>query len=106
MTYSAKIATPCACPAAVLARTLLEVWLSGDGVRLDEELIYLSRMPDLPESPDLRESDESDRASLLKSIAARMKASDDCLSPGSASPRAEAWLSLLHHLSNSGIPII
>ena len=87
----------CACPAAALAKSLLEVWLSGDRYRLRLELERISLTGDLP-AP----SDESDRIELLKSLARRMGESSELFMPRSDSPRVAIWLDLLNHLSVSG----
>ena len=82
------------CPAAMLARSILDVWLSGDRCRLRLELERVTSMP-LPSDVD----DQSDRLELLKSIAGRMAESTDLFAPRRASPRIGAWLDLLDHLS-------
>jgi hypothetical protein len=86
----------CACPAAALAKSLLDVWLSGDRYRLRLELERISLTQDLPAT-----SDESDRIELLKSLARRMRESSELLTPRSDSPRVGIWLDLLNHLSAS-----
>jgi hypothetical protein len=91
--------TPYACSASVLAKSLLEVWLSHDGSRLRDELDYLSCMPDLPEIDD-----ESDRVDLLKGIASRMRESSDISASQPDDAAIGTWLSLLHHLSVSRAP--
>jgi hypothetical protein len=90
--------TPYACSASVLAKSLLEVWLSQDGPRLRDELDYLSCMPDLPETDD-----ESDRVDLLKGIASRMKDSSALFTSHPDDPGVHTWLSLLHHLSAADV---
>ncbi|HEY4085592.1 MAG TPA: hypothetical protein VGM43_06615 [Bryobacteraceae bacterium] len=79
------------CPAAVLAKSLLDVWLSGDRARLHQELDRVSLI--------LGDEDVDDRVELLKSIAMRMKESPDLLTASDESPRAGVWFDLLHHLS-------
>lgn len=86
----------CACPAAALAKSLLEVWLSGDRYRLRLELERISLTRDLPAA-----GDESDRIELLKSLAGRMRDSSELFTSRSDSPRVEIWLDLLAHLSSS-----
>ncbi|MGD1070261.1 MAG: hypothetical protein ABSB15_08980 [Bryobacteraceae bacterium] len=82
------------CPAAELAKSLLEVWLSGDRYRLRLELERISLIEELPAT-----SDESDRIDLLKNLARRMKESSDLFTPRGESPRVGIWLDLLDHLS-------
>lgn len=84
----------CACPAAALAKSLLEVWLSGDRYRLRLELERASLTREIPAA-----SDESDRLDLLKCLAARMKESSDLFTPRSKNPQVGIWLDLLDHLS-------
>jgi hypothetical protein len=79
------------CPAAVLAKSLLDVWLSGDRARLHQELDRVSLIAG--------DEDVDDRVELLKSIAMRMKESPDLFAARDESPRAGAWFDLLHHLS-------
>ncbi len=84
------------CPAAVLAKSLLDVWLSGDRASLHRELDRVSLLP--------ADEDADDRVELLKSIAMRMKESPDLFDAGDCNshaenPRAAAWFDLLHHLS-------
>lgn len=86
----------CACPAAALARTLLEVWLSGDRYRLRLELERIALTGEFPAT-----SDESDRIDLLKSLARRMRESSELFTLPSDSPRVGIWLDLLNHLSAS-----
>ena len=82
--------------AATLAKSLLELWLSGDQLRLRRELEHLTRMPRLP-----GRDDEADRIELLRSLAWRMKEASDLFAPRSESPRAGTWLDMLDHLSDS-----
>lgn len=89
------------CPAAVLAKSLLDVWLSGDRARLHQELDRVSLIS-CNEMPG--DEDADDRVELLKSIAMRMKESPDLFTAGignarDENPRAGAWFDLLHHLS-------
>jgi len=85
--------SPC-CPAAALAKSLLDAWLCGDEYMLRKELEHVAKMPDSPEA-----SDEADRIELLKCIAWRMKGSPDLFALRCESPRTGAWLDLLDHLS-------
>lgn len=82
------------CQAAVLAKSLLEVWLSGDRYRLRLELEKVFMAPGSSEKDD-----EGDRFELLRQIAWRMSESSDLFTPRSQSPRTAAWLDLLDHLS-------
>jgi hypothetical protein len=82
------------CPAAVLAKSLLDVWLSGDPARLRQELDRVSGASSIP-----GDEDGEDRVELLKSIAMRMKESPDLFATCDESPRAGVWFDLLHHLS-------
>jgi len=86
----------CACPAAALAKSLLEVWLSGDRYRLRLELERVSLTRDLAAA-----GDEADRIELLKSLAGRMRDSSELFTSRSDSPRVGIWLDLLTHLSSS-----
>ena len=91
------------CPAAALAKSLLDVWLSGDHGRLHQELDRVSRVSLIP-----RDEEEDDCVELLKSIAMRMKESPDLFAAGTVnlrdeSPRAGVWFDLLHHLSAAPI---
>jgi hypothetical protein len=79
------------CPAAVLAKSLLDVWLSGDPARLHRELDRVSLIHG--------DEDVDDRVELLKSIAMRMKESPDLCAARDESPSAGVWFDLLHHLS-------
>lgn len=88
------------CPAATLAKSLLEVWLSGDRCRLRLELQHVSMTP-VPSEED----DEWDRIELLKSIAWRMRHASDLFAPRCESPRTATWLDLLDHLSVSAMPV-
>jgi len=82
------------CPAAVLAKSLLDVWLSGDRARLHQELDRVSRVSLIP-----NDGNEDDRVELLKSIAMRMKESPDLFASRDESARVGVWFDLLHHLS-------
>lgn len=82
------------CPSAVLAKSLLDVWLSGDRAGLHRELDRVSGVSLLP-----GDEDGDDRVELLKSIAMRMKESPDLFTERAESPRAGVWFDLLHHLS-------
>lgn len=82
------------CPAAALAKSLLDVWLSGDHARLRQKLDHVSHF-----SLSCEDEDEDDRVELLKSIAMRMKESPDLFATRTESPRVGIWFDLLHHLS-------
>jgi hypothetical protein len=82
------------CPAAALAKSLLDVWLSGDHARLRRELDHVSCV-----SPISNNEDEDDRVEMLKSIALRMKESPDLFATRDESPRVGVWFDLLRHLS-------
>ncbi|HEU5021467.1 MAG TPA: hypothetical protein VFT60_06235 [Bryobacteraceae bacterium] len=82
------------CPAAALAKSLLDVWLSGDHARLRQELDHVSRV-----SVSFNDEEEGDRVELLKSIAMRMQESPDLFATRDESPRVGVWFDLLHHLS-------
>ena len=85
-----------ACPVSDLARSLLNVWLSGDRYRLRLELDRVTQMP-ISAEPD----EEWDRVELLKSLAQRMREASDLFTPRSESPRIGVWLDLLHHFAAS-----
>ena len=85
------------CPPERLAKSILDVWLSGDRYQLRREL---ERVSELPASQDF--NDGSDRLELLKSIASRMADSSDLFAPRKTNPRVIAWLDLLGHLSGEG----
>jgi hypothetical protein len=82
------------CPAAVLAKSLLDVWLSGDHHRLRQELDHVTRVPQAP-----ADDEERDRVELLRSIALRMTESTDLFATRGENPRVGVWFDLLHHLS-------
>jgi hypothetical protein len=82
------------CPAAALAKSLLDVWLSGDHARLRRELDHVSRVTRVADNED-----EDDRVELLRSIAVRMKESPDLFAARAENPRIGIWFDLLHHLS-------
>ena len=79
-------------PSAVLAKSLLDVWLSGNHSHLSGELERVAQLPDPPEM-----SDESDRIELLKGIARRMQEVAEWFKPCDQSPGTGAWLDLLGH---------
>jgi hypothetical protein len=88
------------CPAAALARSLLEVWISGDRYRLRLELERIS----LIEGPGLMEdsganSAEAERIELLRSLARRMRESSELFAARAESTSVGTWLDLLDHLS-------
>ncbi len=83
-----------ACPAAILAKSLLEAWLSGDKRLLRLTVEQLSQMQAAPEA-----SDESDRIELVKCIAWRMESASGLSTLRRESAQTGAWLSLLGHLS-------
>jgi hypothetical protein len=88
------------CPASALAKSLLDIWLSGDHYRLRLELERVTRMPAPAEaalSPDA--DDESDSIELLKSMARRMSQTSDLSAFRPESPRIATWLDLLRHMS-------
>jgi hypothetical protein len=84
-------------PAALLANSLMEKWISGDQEQLRQELETVSLTPEASEF-----GDEAERMDLVKQIARRMKDAPDLFQPRSASPRAGIWLDLLDHLSVRG----
>ncbi len=90
------LASPSQCvyPASTMAKSLLDVWLSGDQSRLRMELDRVTRMPMSPDNDD-----ESDRIELLKSMAERMRETSDLFAPRRESPHVGTWLDLLNHLS-------
>ncbi len=89
-----------ACPAATLAKSLLEVWLCGDKHLLRLTVEQLSQMQPAPEG-----SDESDHLELVKSIACRMANVSDVFSTPREKAQTGAWLNLLDHLSAAGAPV-
>src|SRR5580692_7500256 len=80
--------------AATLAKSLLEVWLSGDRYRLRLELekVFTTR-------GSSEKDDEWDRIELIRNIALRMRESSHSFMPPRESPRTAVWLDLLDHLS-------
>jgi hypothetical protein len=88
------------CPAAMLANSLLEVWLSEDRYRLRQQLERLCTMPEPSERDD-----EWDRIELLKGIAWRMRETSELSAPRLESPQTAAWLDLLNHLSVAESPV-
>lgn len=81
-------------PAEVLAKSLLDVWLSGNRHHLRTVLEDIALMP----SP-LDTDHEFERLDLLKCVAWRMKESDELFTPYAESARTKAWFDLLRHLS-------
>ena len=77
-----------------LAKSLLEVWLSGDRRRLRMELENMSFLTPPPET-----NVEFERIDLLKCVAWRMKESAALLTPYSEDPRIKIWFDLLRHLA-------
>jgi hypothetical protein len=86
-------------PAAMLAKSLLEVWLSGDKRLLHLTVEQLSEMQATPGA-----NDESDRIELVKCIAWRMASASDSFTPQRGSAQTGAWLNLLDHLSAAASP--
>jgi len=88
-----------ACPAGTLAKSLLEVWLSGNRHLLRLTVERLTQMPAGSEA-----SDESDRIELVKCIALRMENAADVFTPQPENAQTGAWLHLLDHLSVTASP--
>ena len=82
------------CPAALLARSLLIAWTSGDRRRMRERLGSVFQLASPPEA-----SDDFERVELLKSIAGSMNESSDLFLPRSENQRVAIWLDLLNHLA-------
>jgi hypothetical protein len=81
-------------PAELLAKSLLDVWLSGNQPRLRTVLDDIALMP-LP----LDTSHDFERIDLLKCVAWRMKESEGLFTPQAESPLTKVWFDLLRHLS-------
>jgi hypothetical protein len=81
-------------PAELLAKSLLDVWLSGNRHHLRTVLEDIALMP-VP----LDTSHECERLDLLKCVAWRMKESEELFTPNAESPRTTVWFDLLRHLS-------
>ena len=81
-------------PAEHLAKSLLDVWLSGNRHHLRTVLEDIARMP-VP----LDTNHESERVDLLKCVAWRMNESEDLFTPHAESARTKVWFDLLRHLS-------
>jgi hypothetical protein len=82
-------------PAETLAKSLLDVWQSGDRQRLRLVLENLSALLPPPES-----NEDFERIALLKCIAWRMKQSGDLLTKRPDNPQVGVWFNLLRHLSS------
>lgn len=82
-------------PAEVLAKSLLDVWLSGDRHKLRLALDDISILP-LPAETN----DEFERIDLLRCVAWRMKESADLSAAFAENPSSGIWFDLLRHLSN------
>jgi hypothetical protein len=83
-----------ACPAAIVAKSILDVWLSGDQYQLRRELERATTIP------PAEYTDQSERLELLQSVALRMSESTELFAPRGANPRVVVWLDLLDHLSS------
>jgi hypothetical protein len=81
-------------PAELLAKSLLDVWLSGNQYHLRTALDDIELMP-VP----LDTSHEFERVDLLKCVAWRMKESEELFTPYAESARTRVWFDLLRHLS-------
>jgi hypothetical protein len=81
-------------PADLVAKSLLDVWLSGDRRHLRAVLEDIALMP-FP----LDTNQEFERIDLLKCVAWRMKESEELFTPHAESPQTAVWFDLLRHLS-------
>jgi hypothetical protein len=81
-------------PAELLAKSLLDVWLSGNGHHLRTVLDDIALM-DFP----LDTNQECERLDLLKCVAWRMKESEELFTPYAESAQTKVWFDLLRHLS-------
>ena len=81
-------------PAQVVAKSLLDVWLSGNRHHLRTVLEDIALMP-----APLDTSHEFERIDLLKCVAWRMKESEELFTPYAESPLTAVWFDLLRHLS-------
>jgi hypothetical protein len=81
-------------PAEVVAKSLLDVWLSGNRHHLRTVLEDIALMP-FP----LDINHEFERVDLLKCVAWRMKESEEIFTPYAESPQTKVWFDLLRHLS-------
>jgi hypothetical protein len=81
-------------PAELLAKSLLDVWLSGNRHHLRTVLEDIALTP-----CPLDTSHESERLDLLKCVAWRMKESEELFTPYAESAQTKVWFDLLRHLS-------
>src|SRR5580693_7487297 len=81
-------------PAELLAKSLLDVWLSGNQCHLRTVLDDIALMP-FPRDT----THEFERLDLLKCVAWRMKESEELFTPCAESPQTKVWFDLLRHLS-------
>ena len=81
-------------PAELLAKSLLDVWLSGNRHHLRTVLDDIATMP-CPLDID----DEFERLDLLKCVAWRMSESEELFTPYAENARTKVWFDLLRHLS-------
>jgi hypothetical protein len=88
----------CSRPTKLLAKSLLDVWLSGDRRRLRTALADIARTPFPAET-----NPEYERIDLLKCVAGRMNEAGEYFMPDAASPRTKMWLDLLQHLSKTAV---
>jgi hypothetical protein len=81
-------------PAGLLAKSLLDVWLSGNRHHLRTVLEDIALMP-YPMDAD----HEFECLDLLKCVAWRMKESEELFTPYAESARTTVWFDLLRNLS-------
>jgi hypothetical protein len=81
-------------PAELLAKSLLDVWLSGNRHHLRTVLEDIALMP-FPHDTD----HEFESLDLLKCVAWRMRESAELFTPYAESARTKVWFDLLRHLS-------
>jgi len=81
-------------PAELLAKSLLDVWLSGNRHHLRTVLEDIALMPFPVDT-----NHEFERLDLLKCVAWRMKESEEFFTPYEESAQAKVWFDLLRHLS-------
>ena len=82
------------CPAELLAKSLLDVWLEGNRHHMRTVLEDIVLMPFPPDT-----NHEFERLDLLKCVAWRMQESEELFTPCAESARTKVWFDLLRHLS-------
>jgi hypothetical protein len=88
-------------PAALLARKVLDLWITNDYKGLDRTLGMVIRQTRI----GLHRANsvmERERQELMRGIARNMERELRCWNAASREPRYEVWMNLLRHLSDEG----